>query len=41
MWEKGNFKGCAMRLNTIKRYLWAVPMAGQLLWPGHVDGGGG
>src|SRR5450432_268440 len=33
MWGKGNIKGCAMRSDTIKRCLWAVPVAGQLLWP--------
>jgi hypothetical protein len=33
MWGKGNIKGCAMRSDTIKRYLLAVPLAGQLLWP--------
>src|SRR3984957_9306443 len=33
MWGKGNIKGCAMRSNTIKRCLWPMAAAGQMLWP--------
>jgi iron complex outermembrane receptor protein len=33
MLGEGNFKGCAMRCDTIRRCMWSAAGAAQLMWP--------